>query len=277
MNKKEFNYSKGYTHAGVFHADEVFSTALCLLINNKWFSYTRGFKPKEVMNDDSYIVYDIGNGEYDHHSLPRETRESSGIPYAAFGKLWRDFGWTLCNNENVWKKIDDTFVSSIDAVDNGYEDSRNELSSYISSLNPLWDEESNQDEQFKTAVKFAVQVLSRTIERANSSERAISIVTEKLAEMDETTKTVVLDRFVPWQEVLIPSEAEFIIYPSLRGGVSLQVVPVSTESRDAKHPIPEKYWGGLEKAEGMTFCHNTGFLASFDTVEHAIDFVKSIE
>ena len=37
------------------------------------------------------IVYDVGGGMFDHHSEPRECRPN-GVPYAAFGLLWRVLG-----------------------------------------------------------------------------------------------------------------------------------------------------------------------------------------
>lgn len=53
----------GYTHAGIFHADELFCTALFRILNPE-FEVTRGFKPEESTAD---VIYDIGGGEFDHH------------------------------------------------------------------------------------------------------------------------------------------------------------------------------------------------------------------
>ena len=39
------------------------------------------------------IVYDVGGGMFDHHSEPRECRPN-GVPYAAFGLLWRVVGFS---------------------------------------------------------------------------------------------------------------------------------------------------------------------------------------
>ncbi|MFZ5352328.1 MAG: MYG1 family protein [Bacillota bacterium] len=37
------------------------------------------------------IVYDVGDGEFDHHNIKLEYREN-GTPYAACGLIWRKFG-----------------------------------------------------------------------------------------------------------------------------------------------------------------------------------------
>ena len=76
--------ANGFTHAGKFHADDVFATALLQIIRPD-IRITRGFV---VPDDFDGIVYDIGFGMFDHHQEPREYR-ANGIPYAAFGLLWR--------------------------------------------------------------------------------------------------------------------------------------------------------------------------------------------
>ena len=77
--------ANGFTHAGKFHADDVFATALLQILRPD-IKITRGFV---VPDDFDGIVYDIGFGMFDHHQEPRETRPN-GIPYAAFGLLWQD-------------------------------------------------------------------------------------------------------------------------------------------------------------------------------------------
>ena len=79
--------ANGFTHAGKFHADDVFATALLQIIRPD-IRITRGFV---VPDDFDGIVYDIGFGMFDHHQEPREYR-ANGIPYAAFGLLWRVLG-----------------------------------------------------------------------------------------------------------------------------------------------------------------------------------------
>ena len=67
--------ANGFTHAGKFHADDVFATALLQILRPD-IKITRGFV---VPDDFDGIVYDIGFGMFDHHQEPRETRPN-GIP-----------------------------------------------------------------------------------------------------------------------------------------------------------------------------------------------------
>ena len=79
--------ANGFTHAGKFHADDVFATALLQILRPD-IKITRGFVVPDGFDG---IVYDVGYGMFDHHQEPREYR-ANGVPYAAFGLLWRVLG-----------------------------------------------------------------------------------------------------------------------------------------------------------------------------------------
>ena len=86
------------THAGRFHADDVFSAALLKIVKPE-------VKVKRVMHvpeDFDGIAFNIGGGRYDHHQKGAEVRES-GYAYAAFGLLWRDLGPKLVGREMAEK------------------------------------------------------------------------------------------------------------------------------------------------------------------------------
>ena len=86
------NVEKGFTHGGIFHADDVFSAALLLHFNPK-LTIQRGNRVPEEFDG---IVFDIGRGEYDHHQKDSRIREN-GAPYAAFGLLWEALGTEISN------------------------------------------------------------------------------------------------------------------------------------------------------------------------------------
>ena len=67
--------AKGFTHGGKFHADDVFATALLRILRPD-FAVTRGFEVPEGFEG---IVYDIGDGMFDHHSADRALRPG-GVP-----------------------------------------------------------------------------------------------------------------------------------------------------------------------------------------------------
>ena len=69
------NCKYGFTHSGIFHADDVFATAFIKMINPN-IEIVRG---NEVPNNFTGIVYDIGLGEFDHHGDEKKKKEN-GIP-----------------------------------------------------------------------------------------------------------------------------------------------------------------------------------------------------
>ena len=76
-----------FTHGGIFHADDVFATALLKILNPD-ILVTRG---NQIPDNFEGIIYDIGGGEFDHHQKEKRIREN-GVPYAAFGLLWEKNG-----------------------------------------------------------------------------------------------------------------------------------------------------------------------------------------
>ena len=69
--------ANGFTHAGKFHADDVFATALLQILRPD-IKITRGFV---VPDDFDGIVYDIGFGMFDHH---QDLLGSLIIPWITF-------------------------------------------------------------------------------------------------------------------------------------------------------------------------------------------------
>lgn len=264
---KKLNYSRGLTHAGVFHADDVFSTAFLTIIN-PGIEIERVNRVSENMPDD-IIVFDIGFGRFDHHQKDCEVREN-GIKYAAFGLLWRAFGNLIVSEKNV-TKFDISFVQFIDDADNGGQ--INPMTSAISAFVPNWDDSKDMEAAFVEAVGFAQIILHHEIERLLASERAQKEVQTALDNSDG--EIVVLDRFAPWQDILIPSTAKFVVFPSLRGGYSAQAVPSVLGGRDQKVSFPAE-WAGVDKDNlnailtGLTFCHPGRFMIGADTVDTAV-------
>ena len=129
--------AKGFTHGGKFHADDVFSTALLQILRPD-IQVTRGFV---VPDDFDGIVYDVGGGMFDHHAEPRECRPN-GVPYAAFGLLWRLLGAQLVG-EHQARLLDENFIQPLDLNDNTGE--QNSLADAIGSFNPLWDSKDDPD------------------------------------------------------------------------------------------------------------------------------------
>lgn len=263
-----FNYKKALCHAGSFHADDVFSGALLKLLNPEIEIIRSNIVPE---NFDG-IIFDIGNGEFDHHSLPREEREN-GIPYAAFGKLWRKFGHLLCS-KFVVKYIDTMVCSKLDLNDNTGE--YNMLSEVISLFNPFWKEETSTDEAYFETLEIAKTILLRYIKKGISEETAAKEI-EKSLKNSSIKGVLLLEKYIPWTYYTSCHKElnlKVAIYPSNRGGFCVQIVP------NSNFELPRDWWGIMNKEnshiDGLTFCHATGFLASFETLEDAIRETKRI-
>lgn len=265
MEQKTFP-ARGLTHGGKFHADDVFSTALLELLNPN-FQVERTLS---VPEDFDGIVYDIGGGAFDHHQTGAPVREN-GVPYAAFGLLWRAFGPSLVGEEEA-QRLDENWIQPLDLEDNT--GCGHPLAEAIGAFNPLWDSPDTPDDRFPSAVAFAKVILQHKLEEIWGIQRAKALVEEALSSMEDGI--VLLPRFAPWKMTLSPSGAEFVVYPSQRGGYSAQGVP-DPETGELKRPFPQG-WAGkrdqeLAELSGLAtlrFCHNNRFLIAADSLEDAI-------
>ena len=282
MSIKDFK--KGYTHAGTFHADDVFSTALLKSVNPD-IEIERTFTPPTKYGSD-VIVYDVGSGKYDHHEK-EELKEcrADGTPYAAFGKIWRDFGIEICGSQVVADSVEISLVKPIDITDNTGE--RNPLSLMVHVYNPTWEMDGSPDalnKAFFEAVDAVKPMLEREIEHAKAAERAKQIVRQ--ANVDKNN-VLVLDRYVPsatWSNVILEEmpDIDFVVFPSNRGGYNIQKVPIEAGSLSGRVDFPKEWCGyrvenddpnfaHIDKSLGLTFCHPGNFLASADTLDHAVN------
>ena len=109
------------THAGNFHADDVFSTVFL----EKLYKDISLIRLKEYQDDGSKLAYDIGLGAFDHHGADFDKKRENGIHYCGFGLLWQKYGREYLkkegieNYENVFLILDELLVTQIDAFDNG--------------------------------------------------------------------------------------------------------------------------------------------------------------
>ena len=203
--------ANGFTHAGKFHADDVFATALLQILRPD-IKITRGFT---VPDDFDGIVYDIGFGMFDHHQEPREYR-ANGVPYAAFGLLWRVLGPGLVGERQA-RLIDENFIQPLDLNDNTGE--QNSLCDAIGFFNPVWDSKEDQDSCFFKAVAVAKQILENQIDSANAVNRADEKVQQ--AYRNSRDGIVVLPCYLPWKNGLYKTDALFVVYlPPVVGGAA---------------------------------------------------------
>ena len=249
------------THAGTFHADDIFGAAFLKLIVPDIEIIRTNENPKVT----DYIMFDIGMGEFDHHMASNECR-SDKTPYAAFGKLWRHFAPYLYD-EKIVKKIDNAFIKHLDLSDNtGVYDS---LCYAFSSFNPLEDNETG-DKEFMECVSFAKRILENLIKKEERHLEEEKYVIEKYnSSLDK--RVLVLDKHAYFKDFLPFKETIYVVYPSKRGGYSSQGVSKSPDTVELKKPFPEEWTHELP--EGLRFCHNSRFLIAADTLEDIMKFV----
>lgn len=258
---KNIETATAVTHGGTFHADEVFATVILEKVFGD-LTICRTFRIPEDLKDE-VVVYDIGYGKFDHHQKGGNGVRENGVPYAACGLIWKEFGHKIVadtrNPELVWKLVDRDLIQGIDSVDNGtmpkvdYPAQAMSLSSVISGFNPNWDSNENPDEAFAKAEEHIL----------------------------------VLDQFVPWQEYIFSStnskadEIQFVVFPSNRGGYNWQCVPDGLGSFGQRKPVPEE-WKGLNGSElqlvtgvrTASFCHPAGFIGGAETFTDAYALAK---
>lgn len=270
------NIENALTHAGKFHADDVFSAALLKIVFPK-IRISRSFRAPQTYNG---IVFDIGFGEFDHHQENAPVREN-GVPYAALGLLWRKYSMEVlrkfgCKEEYLEKEathFDEVFVQPLDLDDNT--GCGNAMAGIINNFNPVWDSKQNANECFFEAVIFAGAIIEKKIENMMGIQRARSMVEKALSEADD--QIVILPKYAPWKNTLSNTTAEFVVYPSQRGGYSGQALQEDGISRNLKCAFP-KEWAGKSKNElpdisgirSLFFCHNGRFLISAESIEDAV-------
>ena len=249
----------GLTHSGLFHADDVFSTAFIKIINPG----IDIIRSNEIPSDFDGIVYDIGFGEFDHHGTDNELREN-GIPYAAFGKLWRCFAKDLYG-EYVYKKFDKSLIQYLDLSDNtGKIDS---LCLVISAFNPIKEEDA--DVCFNEAVEFSKNILIRLIKKEQLYFEEEKLVKE-IYDKSKNKEIIVLDKYLHFKDTLPDTLAKYVIYPSNRGGYVAQAVTIGSDTIELKKAFPQQWTKELPNY--LRFCHSSRFLIagrSLEDVMHA--------
>lgn len=295
VGKNAIDEANAMTHSGVLHADEVFSS----VILGKIMSEVRLARVSRVPENvsENVIVYDIGNGPFNHHQRGFNEARENGIKYSSFGLLWKQFGMELLSGEQnaelIFNMFDTTFVSGIDAVDNGQIEHSDILvpsvSSAISAFNPNWDEELNSDDCFIRAVKFAEIIFDNALNSVISKVKA-KIEVEKSIE-NASNGIMVLETFMPWKEYLFKSDNPkansilYVVYPSNREGYNINAVPESLGSFNQRKPLPDN-WAGLQDNElsaesgvkTATFCHPGRFICGALTLPDALKMAqKAVE
>lgn len=289
------------THSGSFHSDDVFAAATLHLYYKK---IKKSYRLIRTVNSEiiktGTIVFDIG-GEYDeeknlfdHHQKGGAGKRENGIPYAAFGLVWKKFGSIICENEEISKLIDIHLVQAIDAGDNGVNISSNIydgvhpvfVQNLLQSFNPTYKEDYiSTDKRFDEAMSIAMLYLERVIHQTKIQYNISQHVKEIYHNQDNKEILIVEESFGRNELTIAVNDLVsvlYFIYPSKReDGWNICAARVSLDSFESKKPFPES-WRGLQgenlaKISGVEtayFCHNSGFLCAAKTREDAVLLAK---
>lgn len=285
---KNINEAQFVTHAGNFHADDVFSTVFL----EKLYDNIIIIRLKEYIDDNSKIAYDIGLGKFDHHQKNYDKKRENGIHYCSFGLLWQEYGLKYLqkikadNPEETFKVFDYLLVNMIDAIDNGEFNIKSDyniytLSDLINLFRPNYDECIEEDTCFIEATKFASNLFDLILKNAINKVKTIEIIKQKIPTIKN--KILILEEYIPYEFAIfqLNLDINFVVYPSNRGGYAAHTVPSFYKGFKPKIPFNSN-WAGLrdtelQKVSGIKtakFCHNNLFLATADTQE---DILKMIE
>ncbi len=228
-----------YTHDGQFHADEVFATAMFSIISDD-LNVVRGSDldiPKDTVN---WIIYDIGGGDLDHHSVENKERNGThpgtDIPYAACGLVWKKYYTDVLEAldcpesyyDTVYHRIETSLILGIDAADNGFDPVNAALaetdlsdalkadiaaqartgfsvSQVIKDFNPPWNSSMDPYDAFMDAVSFAKDILLNRIDSVISSLDGRDFVLQCIFYSGE--HIMVMDEFAPWEGVIYSRSA----------------------------------------------------------------------
>jgi uncharacterized UPF0160 family protein len=277
-------------HNGTFHADDIFATAVLniLLDGNLKVIRTR---EQSAIDKADYVadvggIYDIETKRFDHHQKGGAGVRQNGIPYAAFGLVWKQYGAQICGSQKVADLIDDKLVAPIDADDNGY--SIGEFSgkiyprafqSFFYVHRPTWKEDSSMfDKSFLMLVPEAEKFLRREIIQTKDfleSEDAV----EQAYQNSADKRLIILDKQYPFQDVLTKHEEPLYVVIQKKSNTDWVVETVRIEPKNFanRKDLPSN-WAGLKDSElaketgvpDAVFCHNGRWLAVAKSKEGAL-------
>ncbi len=288
------------THDGTFHADDLFATAALSILNNGNIIIVRTRNSFKIKKGD--YVYDVG-GEYnadedlfDHHQREGAGVRVNGIPYSAFGLVWDKYGEHICGSKEVADMIDKKIVCPIDAVDNGFDISKQiyeGVTPYYADqvfLNyiPTWKEDNkNIDKIFEEQVVNVCKLLKREIKVAKDNVEAKQIIISAY-ENTEDKKIIILENSFPrylFQSILsVLPEPIFLVYPSAHSNTwKVEAITKSPDTMESRKLLPISWRGFMNGDERLkeitevpdaTFCHRYGFLIEASSKKGAIKLAE---
>jgi len=284
------------THSGSFHADDIFAAAVLEIYFKQIdtpFKLVRTRDEKLIAKAD--YVFDVGGihdpeaNRFDHHQIGGAGKRDNGIPYAAFGLVWKKFGPIICGDQKMADDLDRRIVQSIDAVDNGISVSESTdcgvyeygLHGIIGAFQNSWKECDNCRQQyrhFRKLSRFFAQALEREIKKSAHHNEMIAIIQSVY---DNATDTTILE--IPHHVTIgalmqVLDQHKEVLYVVARSNKNWKVLALREEpcSFGNRKSLPSAWAGkrneALQQETGVSdavFCHNACFLAVAESKEGA--------
>jgi uncharacterized UPF0160 family protein len=282
-----------YTHAGVFHADEVFACAIMREIL-PYINIIRGYDAPvdahNIMCIDLGRKYDFGMINFDHHQ--GSIKRLDGYPLASAGLVWMHFGKEYIQTkakklnedqiDDLWQRMDDALFKGIDAFDADNECNFSarccegkvemfNLSNVISSYNDN-STKANSDIAFFVAVSFAQHFIASTLTRQMSiaeDARKFEAITKQV---DQSGHVMLLKEGIAWTEPLLANpgyhDIRFVITPGERTEWFMRCVPYELGSRVNRTQLlpPDDEWVKNEFTDPTDFIHQGKWCAASNTL-----------
>ena len=282
---------KASTHNGRFHADEIFALAVLKLVYPD-LEIVRSrdqnvYKTADIIVDVGH-VYDPDNLIFDHHQRSFTLKRESGIPYASFGLVWKQYGELLCGSSKTSEYIDNVIVQAIDADDNGIDIYETKidgvgfhtLSDIIESFVPRHvDEDDKVQVGFNRALNFAISYMKKQVKLAKELFEVALPNIRNAIKVAEDPRILVFQMFdKTWLKFISreSKEALFVIFPTHRSTWAIRSIPRDGKKFEYGKLLPEE-WGGRQKnfaaisdVHDALYCHNGCFLAEAKSIGGAI-------
>lgn len=285
------------THNGTFHADDIFACATLSLYLKNNVKIIRTRDPKIIEKGDFVFdvggVYDPSRNRFDHHQKGGAGERENGIPYAAFGLVWKSFGKDLCGGDaRVQNLIDKKIVCHIDCVDNGIDFFNLKFKDafpYTGDQNflifsPTWKEKNlDGDVIFIKQVEEAKKFLLRQIEVAKTDIEGAKIIKEDYEKSEDKRIVILRDgfpRYLYQKTLSVLPEPIYMIMPSDSSTHwKVEAVVKNPDTLESRKPFPESWRGrlngdkelqNLSSVKDADFCHKAGFLATAKSKEGAV-------
>lgn len=283
------------SHSSKFHPDDIFAVATLLVyLKDKKVKIQRS-RDMEVINKADYVVdvggvYDPKLKRFDHHQIGGAGKRDNGVPYAAFGLVWKEYGQKICGSKYVADKIDRVLVQPTDSNDNGLQFVETringlhpfDIGNMVFLFSPSWKEDVDLDKLFVKLVGYAKKVIERLIIKTKHEEEGRKKVLS-LYKKAKDKRVIVLDERYPWEETLMEfPEPLYVVYKKrVDENWTIKCVPKNFFNYENRKKLPLSWAGKSEEdlervtgIKGSVFCHNVRFMAVAKTKEAVMQMAK---